>query len=71
VAPSFTGVTSFEAYANDVIGRRFEKVKNGRRFENRTPIWGLDVDLRLDVDLSDILLVVFVIIMDVSGEILV
>jgi hypothetical protein len=33
-----TGVTSFEVYASDVIGRRFEKVKNGHIFENWTPI---------------------------------
>ena len=29
-----TGVTSFEVYVNDVIGRRFEKVKNVHIFEN-------------------------------------
>ena len=29
-----TGVTSFEVYDSDVIGRRFEKVKNGHIFEN-------------------------------------
>jgi hypothetical protein len=29
-----TGVTSFEVYVSDVIGRRFEKVKNGHIFEN-------------------------------------
>ena len=28
-----TGVTSFEVYVNDVIGRRFEKVKNGHIFD--------------------------------------
>jgi hypothetical protein len=39
-----TGVMSFEDYVSDVIGRRFEKVRNGHRFENWTPIWGLDVD---------------------------
>jgi hypothetical protein len=33
-----TGVTSFEVYVNDVIGRRFEKVKNVHIFENWTPI---------------------------------
>jgi hypothetical protein len=27
-----------EEYASDVIGRRFEKVKNGHIFENWTPI---------------------------------
>jgi len=43
-SPSFfqnhvlTGVTSFEVYVSDVIGRRFEKVKNGHIFENWTPI---------------------------------
>ena len=26
------------AYVSDVIGRRFEKVRNGHRFENWTPI---------------------------------
>jgi hypothetical protein len=31
---SLTGVTSFEVYVSDVIGRRFEKVKNGHIFEN-------------------------------------
>ena len=29
-----TGVTSFEVYVSDVIGRRFEKVKNGHIIEN-------------------------------------
>ena len=33
-----TGVTSFEVYVSDVIGRRFEKVKNGHIFENWMPI---------------------------------
>jgi hypothetical protein len=33
---SLTGVTSFEVYVSDVIGRRFEKVKNGHIFENWT-----------------------------------
>jgi len=33
-----TGVTSFEVYVSDVIGRRFEKVKNGHIFENWTSI---------------------------------
>jgi hypothetical protein len=33
--PSLTGVTSFKAY---VSGRRFEKVRNGHRFENWTSI---------------------------------
>jgi hypothetical protein len=28
-----TGVTSFEVYVNGVIGRRFEKVKNGHIFD--------------------------------------
>ena len=37
---SLTGVTSFEVYVSDVIGRRFEKVKNGHVFENWTPIRG-------------------------------
>jgi hypothetical protein len=32
------GVTSFEVYVSDVIGRRFEKVKNGHIFENWTLI---------------------------------
>ena len=41
------GVMSFEVYVSDVIGRRFEKVKNDQIFENWTPIWGLDVDLSL------------------------
>ena len=27
------------AYVSDVIGPRFEKVRNGHRFENWTPIW--------------------------------
>ena len=42
---SLTGVTSFEVYVSDVIGRRFEKVKNGHihlgighRFEDWTSI---------------------------------
>jgi hypothetical protein len=34
-----TGVTSFEVYVSDVIGRQFEKVKNGHIFENWMPIW--------------------------------
>ncbi len=33
-----TGVTSFEVYVSDVIGRQYEKVKNGYIFENWTPI---------------------------------
>jgi hypothetical protein len=33
-----TGVMSFEVYVSDVIGRRFEKAKNGHIFENWTPI---------------------------------
>ena len=49
---ALTGVMSFEVYLSDVIGRRFERVKNGHIFENWTPICGLDVDQRLDVDLS-------------------
>ena len=32
------GVTSFEIYVCDVIGRRFEKVKNGHIFENLATI---------------------------------
>ena len=32
--PALTGVTSFETYISDVIGQRFEKVRNGHRFEN-------------------------------------
>ena len=32
------GMTSFEVYVSDVIGRRFEKVKNGHIFENWTSI---------------------------------
>ena len=39
-----TGVTSFEVYVSDIIGRRFEKVKNGHIFENWMPIRGLNVD---------------------------
>jgi len=31
------------AYVNDVIGRRFEKVRNGHRFENLKK----DIDLRI------------------------
>jgi hypothetical protein len=37
------------AYVNYVIGRRFEKVRNGRRIENWMPIWEFekkDIDLR-------------------------
>ena len=33
-----TGVASFEVYVSDVIGRRFEKVKNGHIYENWMPI---------------------------------
>jgi hypothetical protein len=33
-----TGVMSFEVYISDVIGRRFEKVKNVHIFENWTQI---------------------------------
>ena len=33
-----TGVTSFKVFVSDVIGRRFEKVKNGHIFRNWTPI---------------------------------
>jgi hypothetical protein len=33
-------VTSFEVYVSDVIGRRFERVKNGHIFENWMPIRG-------------------------------
>jgi hypothetical protein len=32
------GVMSFEVYVSDVIGCRFEKVKNGHIFESWTPI---------------------------------
>ena len=32
------GVTSFEVCVSDVIGRRFEKAKNGHIFENWMPI---------------------------------
>ena len=35
---SLMGVTTIEAYVSDVIGRRFEKVKNGHIFENWMPI---------------------------------
>jgi hypothetical protein len=44
--PALTGVTSFEAYVSDVIGRRFEKVKTainlriGGQFEDWTSIRG-------------------------------
>jgi len=31
-------VTSFEAYASGVIGRRFEKVRDAYGFKNWTPI---------------------------------
>ena len=31
--PALMGVTSFEACVSDVIGRRFEKVRNGHRFK--------------------------------------
>ena len=47
-----SGVTSFKGYVNDILRRRYEKVKNGHICENWKPIWGLDVDLRLNVDLS-------------------
>jgi hypothetical protein len=33
-----TGVMSLEPYVSDVIGSRFEKMRNGHRFENWTPI---------------------------------
>jgi len=33
-----SGVESFEGYVSDVIGRRYEKVKNGHIFANWTPI---------------------------------
>ena len=33
-----TGVMSFEVYVSDVIGLRFEKVKNYHIFENWTSI---------------------------------
>ena len=36
--PAQTGVMSLEAYVSDVIGSRFEKMRNGHRFENWTPI---------------------------------
>jgi hypothetical protein len=42
--PAPTDVTSFEASVSAVIRRRFAKVRNGHRFENWTPILGLDVD---------------------------
>jgi hypothetical protein len=42
--PALTDVTSFEASVSAVIRRRFAKVRNGHRFENWTPILGLDVD---------------------------
>ena len=35
---SLTGVTSFEVCVSDVIGGRFEKVKNGYIIENWTTI---------------------------------
>ena len=35
---SLMGVTSSEVYISDVIGRRFEKVKNSHIFENWTSI---------------------------------
>ena len=36
IIASKTGVTSIEVYVSDIIGRRFEKVKNGHIFENWT-----------------------------------
>jgi len=42
--PALTVVTSFKAYVSDVIGRLFDKARNGHRFENWTPLCGLDVD---------------------------
>jgi 5-deoxy-D-glucuronate isomerase len=33
-----SGVASFTGYVSDIIGRRYEKVKNGHIFENWTPI---------------------------------
>jgi len=35
-------LVSVRAYVSDVIGHRFEKVRNSHRFENMTPIWKLE-----------------------------
>ena len=40
-------LASFKGYVSDVIGRRYDKVKNGHIFENWTSICGLDVVLSL------------------------
>ena len=41
------------AYVSDVIGRQFEKVRNGHRFDNWTPIWEFEIGHRPEVQMSD------------------
>jgi hypothetical protein len=40
------------AYARDVIGHRFEKVRNDHRFGNWTPIWEFEQGHRSEVQMS-------------------
>ena len=40
------------AYVSDVIVRRFEKVRNGHRFENWTPIWEFEKGHRSEGQMS-------------------
>ena len=41
------------AYVSDVIGRRFEKVRNGHRFQNWTPICEFEKGHRSEVQMSE------------------
>jgi hypothetical protein len=41
-------LVSVSAYNSDVIGRQFEKVRNGHRFENYEPIWEFEKGHRFE-----------------------
>ena len=55
-----TGVTSFEVYVSDVIGRRFEKVKNDHIFEN----WTSMRDWTFDLSLTYIIIMIYYLVLE-------
>jgi hypothetical protein len=55
-----TGVTSFEVYVSDVIGRRFEKVKNDHIFEN----WTSMRDWTFDLSFTYIIIMIYYLVLE-------
>jgi hypothetical protein len=54
------GVTSYEVYVSDVIGRRFEKVKNDHIFEN----WTSMRDWTFDLSLTYIIIMIYYLVLE-------